>query len=75
MSNRVLKLFSPFSLQLGSHQEWHQATQRLIWYAESRFRLALKSINEANYDGQTWMQDYLQDELVCVVEYSFSLRH
>jgi hypothetical protein len=62
--NRQIKLFNPFSLQLGVDSDRHSQIQRIIWYAESRFRQALLMFHDAPDPVQRWMQAALRQELV-----------
>lgn len=64
MAYHQIKLFNPFSLQLGANQDQHRQIQRIIWYAESRFRQALLVCQEAPDPTQKWMQAALSKELV-----------
>ena len=57
--------FNPFVLQHGSNLQTHQKVQEIIWYAESRFWTILMKISNADREGQAWMQNLLQRELVC----------
>lgn len=61
---RQIRLFNPFSLQLGADHEHHLQLQRVIYYAESRFRQALLMFQDAPDHKQTWMQTALREELV-----------
>lgn len=64
MSNNILSIFNPFSLQSGPKNQLQQQSQEVIWYAESRFRRALLVISEQNVLVQKWMQKFLYSELV-----------
>jgi len=64
MAYRQIKMFNPFSLQLGADSDHHRHIQRVIWYAESRFRQALLICHEAPDSQQRWMQATLWKELV-----------
>lgn len=66
MAPRMLSIFAPFSLQLGSNAQLHQQAQTMIWYAESHFRQALIKISQADHRDQAWMQRCLLTELVSV---------
>jgi hypothetical protein len=61
---RILNVFTPFSLQIGSNHHLHRRSQSIVWYAESRFRLALIEISKADSDRQVWMQMCLIEEIV-----------
>lgn len=62
-ASHSLKLFNPFSLQLGSGYVQHLGIQNRIYYAESRFRQALLKINRDNGRRRAWMQKALKAEL------------
>jgi hypothetical protein len=64
MANRQIRLFNPFSLQLGADSDHHRQIQQVIWYAESRFRQALVIFHDAPDPKQRWMQSALREELV-----------
>jgi hypothetical protein len=64
MPGRTLHLFSPFSLKHGSNHKVHRQCQRVVWYAESRWRQALIKISKADVRHRSWMQRALQEELV-----------
>lgn len=64
MADRQIRLFSPFSLQLGADSTQHTKLQEVLWYAESRFRQALLVIHTISDRHQIWMQSALRDELV-----------
>ncbi len=61
----TIRTFNPFNLQHGSDQEWHVKVQEIVYYGDSRFRQALAHISKADNRHQEWMQQCLQDELVC----------
>src|ERR1700723_3783387 len=64
MSNKCLSVFNPFSLQSGPEDPLQIWTQKIIWYAESRFRQVLLHMEVANVSNQKWMQKNLYSELV-----------
>lgn len=61
---RQIRIFNPFSLQLGADSDCHRELQTIIWYAESRFRQALLVFHDATEPKQRWMQTALRAELV-----------
>jgi hypothetical protein len=61
-----INTFNLFNLQHGAKQ-WHRKLQEVIYYGESCFRQALSYISKAEPCHLKWMQQALQNELVCAL--------
>ncbi len=75
MSKRMLSLYSPFSLQLGSNRNLHRRNQQIIYYAESCFRVALVKISKSAHRHQQTLQHLLQQELVRGLDLYYNPAH
>lgn len=65
----LLSLYNPFSSDLS---EEHDHAQRIIFYAESRFRSMLIAYNQADHSKRGWMTFFLCMESVGVHQTSQS---
>ena len=65
MAPTCIKAFRPFNLQHGMGVDLYVQLQKVIYYGESRFRAVVAQIIKANVQHHRWMQECLQDELVC----------
>lgn len=63
----LLNLYNPFSSDLS---EEHDHAQRIIFYAESRFRSILIAYNQADQSRRGLMTNFLRLESVCAYQTS-----
>ncbi|KDR67378.1 hypothetical protein GALMADRAFT_147165 [Galerina marginata CBS 339.88] len=63
----MLKLFSHYNLEDGADPTFVSITQDIVWYAESRFRAALRFMTRTKGRNQKWMQTFLREELRAVL--------
>ena len=60
-----IKAFRPFSLQHDDGDNFYIQLQQVIYYGESRFRAILAKIIQTDVRHHHWMQECLQQEVVC----------